>query len=506
MEVVSNRVKENHTISADTLDDLASRFIINIPDNDRSNFVRICFQIELAHWFYLDFYCTGEENHALVPCGIKQFASHIFNHIPFLSLHVKSLDNILQEWKQYKMSVPTYGAILMTSDLKHVLLVQSYWAKSSWGFPKGKVNENEDPLHCAIREVYEETGYDIASLAKPDEFIEGVLNYQYTRLYLIRDVPIETVFVPRTRKEIKCCEWFSIEHLPTHKTDPVSRNHLGINANSFFMIMPFVKRLKKWINEQSHGNQMSKKSKGNDSKHMMTAGVIDSIAATTVAIATTLNERNDAKSPNTVFFKNNAGHRRQRHKSMGDFDSTNVVTHDSTGDTQHAKQANSGGNKSNGIGSGVADTNGVGKPIGGKRKLFAVDQASTKRSSSPYASNFQLQPVQQFNAKGINNAKSTTPQYILLKPDVYRKLKNGKQRSGFDQNGDDMEHQSENECQSSGGGGGQQKQQKWLFNPPKLSQLLSKEPNIANWSNVRLNKDVIMHESLKFSGKLTHSK
>lgn len=79
METNSNRIKENHTIAADILDDLASRFIINIPDSDRSNFVRICFQIELAHWFYLDFYCTGEENRALVPCGIKQFASHIFN-------------------------------------------------------------------------------------------------------------------------------------------------------------------------------------------------------------------------------------------------------------------------------------------------------------------------------------------------------------------------------------------------------------------------------------------
>lgn len=74
----TNRTKENHTIATDILDDLASRFIINIPDSDRSNFVRICFQIELAHWFYLDFYC-GEENRTLVPCGIKQFASHIFN-------------------------------------------------------------------------------------------------------------------------------------------------------------------------------------------------------------------------------------------------------------------------------------------------------------------------------------------------------------------------------------------------------------------------------------------
>ena len=59
---------------------------------------------------------------------------------------------------RYKKNVPTYGAILMNSDLDKVLLVQSYFAKSSWGFPKGKVNEDEDPLHCAIREVYEETG------------------------------------------------------------------------------------------------------------------------------------------------------------------------------------------------------------------------------------------------------------------------------------------------------------------------------------------------------------
>lgn len=48
----------------------------------------------------------------------------------------------------------------MNTDLDKVLLVQSYFAKSSWGFPKGKVNEDEDPLHCAIREVYEETGND----------------------------------------------------------------------------------------------------------------------------------------------------------------------------------------------------------------------------------------------------------------------------------------------------------------------------------------------------------
>lgn len=77
----------------------------------------------------------------------------MFQHIPFLNEHLSRLETIINDFKQYKMSVPTYGAILMTPDKKRVLLVQSYWAKSSWGFPKGKVNEDEDPLHCAIREV-----------------------------------------------------------------------------------------------------------------------------------------------------------------------------------------------------------------------------------------------------------------------------------------------------------------------------------------------------------------
>lgn len=34
------------------------------------------------------------------------------------------------------------------------LLVQGYLAKSGWGFPKGKVNEDEAPHDCAVREVH----------------------------------------------------------------------------------------------------------------------------------------------------------------------------------------------------------------------------------------------------------------------------------------------------------------------------------------------------------------
>lgn len=287
-------------ISSDILDDLGSRFIINVPENERQNLIRVCFQIELAHWFYLDFYCVAQKQ----KCGIKQFAFQLFKHIPFLQPHLNYVDTILEDWKQYKLSVPTYGAIMLSEDLKHVLLVQSFWAKSSWGFPKGKINENEEPVHCAIREVYEETGYDIKNLLVPTEFIELVINYQYTKLYLIRGVPITTIFAPRTRNEIKCCEWFPIDLLPVSKNDNFVKDNLSMNGNSFFMILPFVKRLKKWLEKIQKTKQTG-----------------PSLAASHSLLSGSASKQNKFFENVPGSTGNQPGNRqRQRHKSMGDIE------------------------------------------------------------------------------------------------------------------------------------------------------------------------------------------
>ena len=60
-----------HSIPLEILDDLGSRFIINIPEEERKDLIRICFQIELAHWFYVDEYVKG----------------NIFNEISFPKKH-----------------------------------------------------------------------------------------------------------------------------------------------------------------------------------------------------------------------------------------------------------------------------------------------------------------------------------------------------------------------------------------------------------------------------------
>jgi mRNA-decapping enzyme subunit 2 len=250
-------VTTEHSIPLEILDDLGSRFIINVPVEERKDLVRICFQIELAHWYYLDFYCADDKSERkLKPCGMKEFTAHMFQHIPFLKPHSKNLESILEQWRDYKQAVPTYGAILLNEDLSQVLLVQSYWARSSWGFPKGKVNEEEDPIRCAAREVLEETGFDISKMIDKNEYIESTINDQMLRLYIVSGIARDTKFQPRTRNEIKSIEWFTIADLPSNKKDNTPKLKIGVGPNAFFMVMPFMKRLRRWIFEkQQRGAQ-----------------------------------------------------------------------------------------------------------------------------------------------------------------------------------------------------------------------------------------------------------
>lgn len=364
----------------------------------------------------------------------------------------------------------------------------------------------------SFRKVFEETGYDISRLAVADEFIEGVLNYQYTRLYLIRNVPIETIFVPRTRKEIKCCEWFSIDHLPTHKTDPVSKNFLGINANSFFMIMPFVKRLKKWINEQQHDECKLPNTLDSASKKYNNNGVNKSAANNKIAGAANGNQT-VANSSKTCFFKNNnnATHR-QRHKSLGDIDvtvasnSTNNISNehhlpisdmyslmprqkDMAGNNQfnHEPNQRADGNK---LSDDISQTN-------GKRRLFTM--ANTDESKEPL-SMLDMQPNKStFQPKILtrdNNKKNKTERAIDLEflPGVnnINGIKKVQKKVSKAENHlvDPIQYRIKNQ---------QRLSPRWVavFNPPHLSQLLRDEPNILNWRNIKLNKDKIYNESLK---------
>ena len=173
----------------------------------------------------------------------------IFQHCPLMSQwspyhHVTAFSEFLA----YKTRVPVRGAILLNHDLDEVVLVKGWKKGASWSFPRGKINKDEKDLDCAIREVYEETGFDIreAGLVTDEEnmkFIEITMREQHMRLYVFRGVPTDAHFEPRTRKEISKIEWYKLSELPT-----LQKNKL--NTNKFYMVAPFLHPLRKWIAQQ----------------------------------------------------------------------------------------------------------------------------------------------------------------------------------------------------------------------------------------------------------------
>ncbi|OXB79490.1 UNVERIFIED_CONTAM: hypothetical protein H355_013886 [Colinus virginianus] len=189
-----------------------------------------------------------ETKRAEIPSSVLD---DLCSHCPFLLPQGEDVQKVLDEWKEYKMGVPTYGAIILDETLENVLLVQGYLAKSGWGFPKGKVNKEEAPHDCAAREVFEETGFDIKDYICKEEYIELRINDQLARLYIIPGVPKNTKFNPKTRREIRNIEWFSIDKLPCHRNDMTPKSKLGLAPNKFFMAIPFIRPLREWISRRN---------------------------------------------------------------------------------------------------------------------------------------------------------------------------------------------------------------------------------------------------------------
>ena len=201
------------------LDDLCVRFIINLPLEELESVERICFQVEEAQWFYEDFIRPLDPS--LPSMNLRNFCLLIFQHCPLLSQFSHHHHAVaFSEFLAYRIRVPVRGAILLNDDMDQVVLVKGWKKGASWSFPRGKINKDEKDLDCAIREVYEETGFDVtgARLVKDEstaKYIEISMREQQIRLYVFRGVPKDTHFEPKTRKEI------SVSMMPSEQQSSV---------------------------------------------------------------------------------------------------------------------------------------------------------------------------------------------------------------------------------------------------------------------------------------------
>jgi hypothetical protein len=202
----------------DSLDEVHTRFILNVPQEELSTSERIFFQLEQAWWYYEDLICDKiEEETGSCPlprfANLKPFSKRLFEFSPLL----RDLDfhKLWKEFSLYKRKISTYGCILLNTECTHVAMCKLY-KSNVWTFPAGKINQNEIGIDAAARECYEETGFDphclLGGLTK--EWLTTGQTQKITWNRPLKDPDDTLAFVEQpSGKRRTCCE-YNVDNYP----------------------------------------------------------------------------------------------------------------------------------------------------------------------------------------------------------------------------------------------------------------------------------------------------
>lgn len=219
------------------LEDLIVRFVVNCPEEDLSSIERVLFQIEEAHWFYQDFLRTL--NPLLPSMKMKQFTNKLIEQCPLI-WKWGDPSEALAQFGKYKSTIPVRGCALLNSTMDKLLLVKGI-ESPSWGFPRGKISKGEKDIDCALRELEEETGFDASDLIDEDEFVERTIKGKNYKIFIIKGVPEDTIFIPKVRYEIVDIQWMDIKFLT--KAVKTTSNYYLVGS-MLKSILSYIKRVK----------------------------------------------------------------------------------------------------------------------------------------------------------------------------------------------------------------------------------------------------------------------
>lgn len=107
------------------------------------------------------------------------------------------------------------GGIVFRRDGERTLFLLIRDSYRNWGFPKGHLEDGEEPSVAALREVSEETGLGSLELRAPIETIDwnfrfrGRLIHKTCHFFLIETVDRRTA--PQREEGITACRWASYD-------------------------------------------------------------------------------------------------------------------------------------------------------------------------------------------------------------------------------------------------------------------------------------------------------
>ena len=234
---------ENVTSIDRIIEDLLVRFIINCPPEDLSSVERELFHFEEASWFYTDFIKLMNPN--LPKLKIKQLAQLFIKLCPLVwKWKDIKVDQALSKFSKYKKTIPVRGAAIFNKNMTKILLVKGT-ESDSWSFPRGKISKDEDDISCCIREVKEEIGFDLSDYLDADQFIERNISGKNYKIFLVNNIPEETVFKPLARNEIEKIQWFDFK-----KVSRALFKNNNSNKFKFYLINAMIRPLSMWAKHQ----------------------------------------------------------------------------------------------------------------------------------------------------------------------------------------------------------------------------------------------------------------
>lgn len=107
------------------------------------------------------------------------------------------------------------GGIVFRRDGERTLYLLIRDPYRNWGFPKGHLEDGEDPAAAALREVSEETGLDGLEMRAPIETIDWTFRFRgrpihkVCHFFLMETVSQRTT--PQRAEGITACRWASYE-------------------------------------------------------------------------------------------------------------------------------------------------------------------------------------------------------------------------------------------------------------------------------------------------------
>ena len=141
----------------------------------------------------------------------------------YVSLSLIGLAHGVRYWL-IRSTNPIQGVRVILVDDRRVLLVSHWYAPWAWTLPGGGVNKNESIDEAAIREVKEETGFSIQSIAGEIGVYQGRWGRE-DRVAVLYTGAFEGSLSLKPNLEIMARSWFDIDKLPD-EISPANRRRI----------------------------------------------------------------------------------------------------------------------------------------------------------------------------------------------------------------------------------------------------------------------------------------